>query len=54
MNTCIICEQKTEEYLLVRGQIICTRCEQRILDLKINHPHYNFYKERIKRLWEPV
>lgn len=49
---CIICNRLTNDYLLIRGCAICQRCEGRIRSSRVMDRHYEFYVQRLKRLWE--
>lgn len=50
-SSCILCGQMDETGIYLWGKMICSDCETQILNLRIEDPTYECYKDRIKAIW---
>lgn len=51
--TCSICSCELESEgigLLLRGQLICRTCEDRLVELKVTDQEYPWYLQKIKQI----
>lgn len=48
---CIFCGQTTEEGIHLRGRLICSECERKLVNTKVDEPAYQDYKQRLKIIW---
>lgn len=50
---CLICGSTDASGFWVLHEKICGPCGDKITCLRVEDPHYEFYKERLKKLWLP-
>ncbi|MGI5840053.1 MAG: sigma factor G inhibitor Gin [bacterium] len=53
VQNCIICETNGVDGIVLCGKLICAECERKIVRAGILSSRYDFYRERLKLIWEP-
>lgn len=48
INRCIICN-KQGYGIMIKGNLICTYCEKKVVECDVNSEFYQFYKDRLKK-----
>lgn len=48
---CIFCDEAHNEGIFLHGKFICANCQEDILNIDVNDPEYDTYKEGIKVVW---
>ena len=50
-HKCIICGQLHIDGIRVRGKLICTMCEEDLVNVEVDESSYQSYKEEVKSIW---
>jgi hypothetical protein len=50
-QTCMVCEKKRSDVLLILNKPICTICEQDMVGVRTTDSVYDFYVARLKEIW---
>lgn len=53
-HRCIFCGQITEDGIHLRGRLICSRCEKKLVNTGVDEPAYQSYKQGIKTIWDNI
>lgn len=51
VNRCIFCDELHMEGIHLRGKFICSKCEKELLEIQVDEPEYDVYKEGLKVIW---
>jgi hypothetical protein len=49
-QTCVICQRKRKDVLRILDKVVCTDCEQDIVDVKVTDLSYDFFVARLKEI----
>ena len=47
-SRCIICGKEGDSGIILRGKLICTCCEAKVMVCELDSDFYQFYKSRLK------
>ncbi|BCJ87442.1 sigma factor G inhibitor Gin [Effusibacillus dendaii] len=50
-QTCIVCSKPSAEGIRIWNQFVCVSCERDIVKTEVEDAKYNFYIERMKKIW---
>ncbi|MEK3856815.1 sigma factor G inhibitor Gin [Cytobacillus sp. FSL H8-0458] len=50
---CVICEQAKTRGIHLYTSFICTDCENDLLTTDTNHPKYNYYLKKLRKITMP-
>ncbi|GIM30023.1 protein CsfB [Clostridium polyendosporum] len=48
-NNCIICGKHCENGIIIKGKVICSSCEEKLVSCEIGTDFYEYYKDCIKK-----
>ncbi|MCR3921017.1 MAG: sigma factor G inhibitor Gin [Firmicutes bacterium] len=48
---CLICSRPTEAGLRILTSLVCSDCEQELLNTDVTDPRYNLFVEKLKQVW---
>ncbi len=51
-HRCIFCGNITIDGIQLRGRLICSECEQELINTQVDEPAYQSYKQGIKAIWK--
>jgi hypothetical protein len=50
LQTCVICQRKRKDVLRILDKVVCTDCEQDIVDVTATDLSYDFFVDRLKEI----
>jgi hypothetical protein len=48
---CIVCNQRKELGIHIWGKFVCVSCEREIVQTDVKDSNYDYYIQRLKRIW---
>jgi hypothetical protein len=48
-TSCIICSKSCRNGIIIKGKLICSQCEKKILSSNVDTDFYEYYKNQIKK-----
>lgn len=48
-TSCIICSKYCRNGIIIKGKLICSECEKKIVSSNVNTDFYQYYKNQIKK-----
>ena len=48
-TSCIICSKSCRNGIIIKGKLICSECEKKIVSSNVDTDFYQYYKNQIKK-----
>lgn len=53
-NTCTICKNYRDKGIRIGRTLICSQCENRIINIEVESVEYEFYKNKIREAFSTM
>jgi len=51
---CIVCQRRRDSGIWVLGMLICSQCEEKLVESKAADSGYDIYVDRLRVIWQHV